>query len=163
VAPGMKKCPFCLEMIPVGSSFCAICKADLNHPFSAQGKQEGSTLGGLLMKIVQIAVLVVVILVVIGFAISFLFRGSFQTAREEARRKLCYSNMRVLVGATEMYNMDNKESLQTLDCELLQKGKYLRSIPVCPNEGNHYVLKKLEKFNFEIRCEGKVGAHGTVD
>ncbi|MFZ5951046.1 MAG: VIT domain-containing protein [Candidatus Rifleibacteriota bacterium] len=60
---------------------------------------------------------------------------NFRKAREQARQKACFANQRVLLGAIEMYLMDNtdasglKHDPETgrLDREALIKGKYLKS------------------------------------
>ncbi|MEW6711133.1 MAG: hypothetical protein AB1403_14995, partial [Candidatus Riflebacteria bacterium] len=59
---------------------------------------------------------------------------NFRKAREQARQKACFANQRVLLGAIEMYLMDNtdasalKHDPETgrLDREALIKGKYLK-------------------------------------
>jgi hypothetical protein len=47
--------------------------------------------------------------------------------------KICAANMRVMMGATEMYNMDNAEMMSKLDIDKLVKGQYLRepTRPAC--------------------------------
>lgn len=57
---------------------------------------------------------------------------NFRKAREQARHKACYANMRVLMGAVEMYNMDHTENemihvLTEREIDLLVQGKYLKS------------------------------------
>lgn len=57
---------------------------------------------------------------------------SFRKAREQSRAKACFANQRVLLGAIEMYNMDNQAMMDrdpvalTIDIEKLISGKYLR-------------------------------------
>ncbi len=60
---------------------------------------------------------------------------TFRKARQQARAKACYANQRVLMGAVEMYGMDNADfsklefDLYTghLNIDELVRGKYLKS------------------------------------
>ncbi len=55
---------------------------------------------------------------------------NFRKAREQSREKACYANMRVILGAVEMYNMDHSEMLHTIsdgDLELLTQIGYLKT------------------------------------
>ena len=79
-------------------------------------------------------------------------------------QKKCFSNMRFLLGAVEMYNMDNEEMLHEINedvIELLKKGKYLKNDLYCPhsNKPGHY-------HNHGDLCEDGViycDYHGSVD
>lgn len=57
---------------------------------------------------------------------------SFRKAREQARHKACFANQRVLLGAIEMYNMDNTSMMDrdpvtlSIDVEKLTSMQYLR-------------------------------------
>ncbi|HQG27746.1 MAG TPA: VIT domain-containing protein [Candidatus Ozemobacteraceae bacterium] len=57
---------------------------------------------------------------------------SFRKAREQSRLKACYANQRVLLGAIEMYNMDNTTMMDRdpvtlgIDVEKLVKMSYLK-------------------------------------
>ena len=63
------------------------------------------------------------------------------------RDKICFSNIRVLQGAVEMYNMDVKkdEEMSNLDIDILINGKYLKEIPKKPEESCQYVGSDLNK------------------
>jgi hypothetical protein len=82
----------------------------------------------------------------IVFLLLFIFwLSSPVLARREVNyQKACFSNMRVLQGALEMYNMDNNEMLHEINedaIDLLKKGKYLKGDRFfCPykNEPGHY-------------------------
>ncbi len=54
----------------------------------------------------------------------------FRKKRAEAQKKACYANMRVLLGAVEMYNMDHTEMMTSMDSNqiklLVAKG-YLKA------------------------------------
>ena len=45
-----------------------------------------------------------------------------------ARQKACYSNIRVLTGAVEMYNMDHSIMMKELDFNTLIQEHYLKQI-----------------------------------
>ena len=63
---------------------------------------------------------------------------NFQKARGSARQKACFSNIRVLTGAMEMYNMDHNTMMHTLDIDALVKGGYLKSAPTSPEPDCEY-------------------------
>ena len=48
-------------------------------------------------------------------------------SRTPAKQKACFSNIRVLQGSVEMYNMDHKKNpMKTLDIKTLEETKYLK-------------------------------------
>lgn len=48
-------------------------------------------------------------------------------SRTPARKRACFSNIRVLQGAVEMYNMDHEKTpMKTLDIKTLEEFKYLK-------------------------------------
>ena len=59
-------------------------------------------------------------------------------ARPFAREKACFSNIRVIQGAVEMYNMDNDIKMENLNIENLQKGYYLKGKPDKPETSCEY-------------------------
>jgi hypothetical protein len=71
---------------------------------------------------------------------------NFRKARQQARGKACYANQRVLMGAIEMYMMDNNDSsklefdLETghINMEELVRTKFLKSPLVPPNQECEY-------------------------
>ncbi len=63
---------------------------------------------------------------------------NFRKAREQARHKACYANIRVIQGAVEMYNMDNEQMMSNLDLNKLVQGKYLKSHVSLPEQGCRY-------------------------
>jgi hypothetical protein len=85
--------------------------------------------------------------------------------RVEAREKACYANMRVILGAVEMYNMDNVDMISTLhdrdatseDGALIQ-GKYLRNPISRPETGCYY-----RGFNLDGTGRVECNLHGTVE
>ena len=87
---------------------------------------------------------------------------NFRKAREQSREKACYANMRVLLGAIEMYNMDNHSMITTFtenEMSLLIDGKYLKSAVNRPTEQCHYGCIGDVSQNGMIVC----AEHGTVE
>ena len=77
----------------------------------------------------------------------------------KARRYACCANMRVLLGAIEMYNMDNVEMIKSnLDTDLLCSQKYLKSKMSCPCAGKYSIEGDITEDGY-IKCS----AHGTVE
>lgn len=72
-------------------------------------------------------------------------------------QKACFSNMRVLTGAVEMYNMDNGVKMDKLDIDKLVQGRYLMSAPLKPDAKCSYDGYDLAN-NGEIYCT----YHGSV-
>lgn len=70
-------------------------------------------------------------------------------ALEEDLKKSCFSNLRILSGAVEMYNMSNNEKPMTaLNIEELVKNHYLMREPEGPMEKCEYYME-----NNEIKCK----------
>ncbi len=86
--------------------------------------------------------------------------------RGNARKKACFSNMRVLQGAIEMYNMDVGTMMRELDDnnqKILIEGKYIKSKDplVCPEtyeKGKYYSIGDLTENGF-IYCS----YHGNLE
>lgn len=85
---------------------------------------------------------------------------NFKKAREQAREKSCYANIRVILGAVEMYNMDNSTMCSTIDQAALGTtlSGYLKQAPNCPSTGGGYSGSDLHNVG-KICCT----VHGTVD
>ena len=80
-----------------------------------------------------------------GFIIITFFDplASFRRVHHSARDKACYSNIRVIQGAVEMYNMDHQTMMTTLDQNILISGKYIKSnsplqCPETSKNGTYY-------------------------
>ena len=54
-----------------------------------------------------------IVIAIIGI-LAAMAMPNFKTSRWQARQKACYSNIRVLQGAVEMYNMDTTPMMTTL-------------------------------------------------
>jgi hypothetical protein len=85
---------------------------------------------------------------------------------EVRRRKACYSNMRVLLGAVEMYNMDSSVMLKKLSASdydysggILVKEGYLKKSPKYPTKECEYFSAGDLTGNGLIVCK----KHGTVE
>lgn len=90
--------------------------------------------------------------------ISAMAIPNFQKARSSAREKACFSNIRVLSGAVEMYNMDHNTMMTTLDIKELVKDCYLKQAPVGPEpDCEYYSIGDLSD-NGVIACK----RHGKV-
>ncbi|MGM0600790.1 MAG: competence type IV pilus major pilin ComGC [Candidatus Rifleibacteriota bacterium] len=86
---------------------------------------------------------------------------NFRKARGTARKTACFANQRVLLGATEMWNMDHPEMQTTLDKAFIEKlveEGYLRSVPTCPAGGTYSSTGDLSTADGEITCS----EHGPV-
>ena len=59
-------------------------------------------------------------------------------SRSSARTKACWSNIRVIHGAVEMYNMDVASMATSLDIPTLVKAKYLKTEPKGPENDCYY-------------------------
>ncbi|MDD3148904.1 MAG: hypothetical protein PHD82_16545, partial [Candidatus Riflebacteria bacterium] len=66
---------------------------------------------------------------------------------------VCFSNLRMLSAALEMYAMDKETSLEILDQKQLKTERYLADELVCPNEGKYSLNKEGE-----VVCS----THGTI-
>lgn len=87
---------------------------------------------------------------------------NFRKAREQSRQKACFANMRVIQGAIEMYNMDNVPMLEVVtenELQVLVDLKYLKSLPVHPEEGCFYGTKGDVSKDGCIVC----ALHGSVE
>ncbi len=96
--------------------------------------------------------------------IAFIFLGPkpyyIRCSRGSARDKICYSNIRVLQGAVEMYNMDSKTMMTTLDQATLREGHYIKDKDnlVCPETHKEYLGDDLTG-NGYIYCD----YHGDLE
>lgn len=104
-----------------------------------------------------IELMIVLVIIAVLFAIA---TPNFRKAREQSREKACYANMRVLLGAVEMYNMDNPEHpMRNLQIQRLVDGKYLKGRITPPTSGCRYKNNGDLSENGYIYCQ----LHGAVD
>lgn len=103
--------------------------------------------------LIELMIVIAIIGILAAMAIP-----NFKKAREQAREKACYSNIRVLLGAIEMYNMDHSVMLDSPDQGKLTGDGYLKAAVVCPETGGNYVGGNLSKDGI-LSCS----LHGSVD
>lgn len=87
---------------------------------------------------------------------------NFRKARTQARIKACFANMRVIQGAVEMYNMDHDVMMDIVtenELDILVKEKYLKAMPVKPEEGCWYGCKGDVSQDGVVVC----ALHGSVE
>ncbi|RCK79127.1 MAG: hypothetical protein OZSIB_0241 [Candidatus Ozemobacter sibiricus] len=82
--------------------------------------------------------------------------------RPLAREKACYANIRVLLGAVEMYNMDHQQMITRMDrstMKVLQEKHYLKGEISSPEPGCEYANDGDLSGNGRITC----AIHGGVE
>jgi type II secretion system protein G len=85
---------------------------------------------------------------------------NFRQARDKSNRRACYANQKTILGALEMYNLDNGTNL-TIDSKekltMLATQKYLQSAPEDPGCAG--------ADNYKSDAVGNVWCvmHGTID
>ena len=85
---------------------------------------------------------VIIYLYILGGIVFILFGPKLSNFGKKdgnySPQRHCYSNIRVLQGAVEMYNMDSSTMMDRLDVDLLIKGKYLKERPISPHPNCNY-------------------------
>lgn len=122
------------------------------------GESGPSCLSGI-FKVVGFFILICVIVPIVA-SLSHMkrYRGNAQLSREKA----CYANMRVLLGAIEMYNMDNSVMLKTADDSAEQRliaDKFLKAPLSKPEPGCRYTSTGDLTGAGKVKCD----VHGTVE
>ncbi len=111
--------------------------------------------------LIELMIVIAIIGILAAIAIP-----NFRKAREQAREKACYANMRVILGAIEMYNMDHTAMISTMgdagdpttNGSALVSGRYLKSAVSKPESGCGYEGENLDGTGL-IECT----LHGTVE
>ncbi|MFC1746079.1 competence type IV pilus major pilin ComGC, partial [Candidatus Riflebacteria bacterium] len=85
------------------------------------------------------------------FFLAMLSTPNFRRARKQARSKSCFANIRVIMGAVEMYNMDTPNKMRQLDMDSLINQNYLKQRPQCPARGDYFTQGDLSS-NGTVRC-----------
>ncbi len=99
---------------------------------------------------------------VAGFFPAAVLVPNFRKAREQSREKACYANMRVILGAVEMYNMDHDSMLCMVDDQVIEgltQGNYLKGSINKPESGCAYLSSGDLTGGGVIYC----AIHGTVE
>ena len=69
-----------------------------------------------------------IVIFILGILLSMIIPKNKRCIRPNAREKSCYSNIRVLQGSIEMYNMDYDNKMRTiLDLKALNDGNYIKN------------------------------------
>jgi competence protein ComGC len=114
----------------------------------------------------QISLVEVVIVVsIIGMLAAIAIPG-FSSAKKQAREKACYANMRVILGAVEMYNMDHPDPMISIEdstvadpASILISKTYLKTTVSRPERGCFYGSVGNLASDGHIICR----SHGTVE
>ncbi len=108
--------------------------------------------------LIELMIVIAIIGILAAIAIP-----NFRKARQQARQKACFANMRVLQGAVEMNNMDTNVMISDTfgDTEItaLVSAKYLKSEPVKPETTCAYTNSGNLAAEGVIQC----GVHGSVE
>ena len=117
--------------------------------------------------LIELMIVIAIIGILAAMAIP-----NFKKARASARQKACYSNIRVLQGAIEMYNMDVSTMITTMSDQVqnqLISGKYIKATAplICPetSKNGSYSASGDLTDNGEIICSwhGGLIAAGSYD
>lgn len=103
--------------------------------------------------LIELMIVIAIIGILAAMAIP-----NFKKARASARQKACYSNIRVIQGAVEMYNMDVSSMMTGLSTTTLISGNYLKSEPSHPETSCTYMGSGLDG-NGSVYCSW----HGDVE
>ena len=72
--------------------------------------------------------LIVIIIIATVLSLKPTHFSDYKGSKEEAIKKACFSNLRVLQNAIEKYNEENDNKMSTLDQEILLSKKYISDI-----------------------------------
>ncbi|PKL50841.1 MAG: hypothetical protein CVV42_02205 [Candidatus Riflebacteria bacterium HGW-Riflebacteria-2] len=104
-----------------------------------------------------------IVIAIIGIFVAIAIPSGGRRNHHQARMKACFANQRVIMGAIEMYNMDNNEFMRHMDETALKsliEGRYLKSMPNCPAyPPGQYVSDGDISQDGTIRCT----VHGSVE
>ena len=109
--------------------------------------------------LIELMIVIAIIGILAAIAIP-----NFRKARDQAREKACYANMRVILGAVEMYNMDHSDMTDSIAMTDVQSsgklvtGEYLKKKISKPTPSCSYSGSSLTGGG-TISC----GVHGTVE
>lgn len=92
-------------------------------------------------------------------ALAALSVPNFRKSRGQARQKACQANLRVILGAVEMYNMDQEVPMKDLRLDLLVKNKNLRAMITPPTPDCSYYSTGDLSTDGVLHCR----AHGSIE
>jgi len=107
--------------------------------------------------LIELMIVIAIIGILAAIAIP-----NFRKAREQAREKACYANMRVLLGAIEMYNMDTpnmETSMSETIISNLASANYLKGGINKPESGCSYGAEGNLTGSGKIKC----AVHGQIE
>lgn len=154
-------CPACRCPFQPSQRFCRECGAEiadqigveqtlqLTIPAEAQGMSCSSWIA-----------MVLFVFIILPIVLESLYGRRHR--HEHSREKACYANMRVIMGAVEMYNMDNKVMLDSLDDSVLKRlvsSQYLKTSIQKPEIACEYGSQGDLSKSGVIKCD----CHGTVE
>ncbi|MBF0409968.1 MAG: hypothetical protein HQM10_21675 [Candidatus Riflebacteria bacterium] len=122
----------------------------------------------LLKKVIIVALKFALFCFFLGLVIEFLFSfgGRRGQMAHQAREKTCYTNMRFILGAVEMYNMDVKKenmihfSMPDVTTDTGVLDGYIKAKISKPEPGCFYrIVGDISKPNGRIVCP----VHGSVE
>lgn len=157
----MKSCPECGMAASDQQQFCRRC----GFEFPPESLDEERTLRAAIPEkgmgsCITTAFRIVFFLFLVGIVIAII--PTRRTPREPAREKACYANMRVLLGALEMYNMDSPVMQKVMNEQVIKRltdESYLKGEISRPEPGCRYTSTGDMTANGRIRCD----VHGTVE
>lgn len=157
----MKSCPECGTTASDQQQFCRRC----GFEFPPESLEEERTLRAAIPEkgvgsCIGSAFRIAVVLFLIGVVVALI--PPRRTVRTTSREKACYANMRVLLGAIEMYNMDSAVMQKTMNervIERLTSEKYLKGGISKPDPGCNYSSTGDMTATGRICCD----VHGTVE
>lgn len=107
--------------------------------------------------LIELMIVIAIIGILAAIAIP-----NFRKAREQAREKACYANMRVLLGAIEMYNMDTPNMETGMSSGVITKltsSNYLKGGINKPEQGCGYTNNGDLTGSGKIQCD----VHGQIE
>lgn len=121
--------------------YCRRCGAEIEPNFDdadqlIEVEAPPKTASGCGVKVIEAGIVLFCLFVVSLIIIS---PGTGRRNAGAARQKHCFANMRVLLGAIEMYNMDNSVAIRRVDATTiatLVSGRYLRAPVECPGDSS---------------------------
>ncbi|MFZ5949694.1 MAG: hypothetical protein ACOYXC_03240 [Candidatus Rifleibacteriota bacterium] len=162
-----KFCPYCKNSLGNDERFCRLCGTEkesqaqgpvfaLSYSSIAELRRGSSGFGFIEMAILM------AILVIVGAIFYPNYRKCY---RQQNRGKACYANMRILLGAIEMYNMDHETKINykvddpTREDSLLVKERYLKSPLTKPDTDCSYSIAGDVTRDGFIKCS----VHGQAE
>jgi competence protein ComGC len=107
----------------------------------------------------QILGLFAFVLIIIFYVLLALYVRGTPTGKALGRKKNCQSNLRVIIGAHEMFRMENDAQLASFSIKDLAGGGYIKSMPNCYGDRGEVGTGTYEIEDGIWKCT----FHGTID